>query len=219
MGDGSAADAAYVSDEQIAGVGRLLDAYFAGYPARHCAQEEPGEAGVPPAMFAGPVADDGWVDWKMVASPLGRDDVRAIEAEFGVAFPPLLRAFLLARCHLFTHAGGRAHDESILMPTAPSDAPLAPLRDELVAWRALIDAGYVPFAEWGDGYGPVCLDARGRADDGDGPVGWFDHEILHTLGIDACRDRATLAPHWRPLYPSFRAFLHDVFGHRGEVIP
>jgi len=197
--------------EDIADVGRMLDAYFAGYPATDVAKVPPEDAGVPAEMWGGPVDDDGWVRWRMLVSSLSEDDVSAVERDFGVAFPPLFKAFLLARFQLFSQVGSRKHKQTIQMTTTPSDGPLEPLREELGAWRALIPSGFIPFAEWGDGYGPLCFDAEGRAADGDCPIGWLDHEILHSLGPEACGERASLLPHWRPLYGAFRELLQDAF--------
>ncbi|HYE20031.1 MAG TPA: SMI1/KNR4 family protein [Tepidisphaeraceae bacterium] len=193
-------------------VGALLDAYAEVEPRVHVAAKAPRGAGVPPEMHAGPVNEHGWVEWRMLPTTLTDADVVAVEREFGVTFPPLFRAYLLARLQLFRQVGSDRHDQPVLMTHLPSDRPLGPLRDLLTAWRPLIDARYVPFAEWGDGWGPMCFDAQARGADGDCPVVWLDHERVIPMGEDAVRRREAMEPLARPLYGSFREFLIDVFG-------
>ena len=202
---GLAEDAAYV--------GGLLDAYAAGAWKMQVAEEDPGDGGAPPEMWAGEVDEQGWVEWRLLPSTLTEADVSALEREFGVALPPLFRAYLLARFHLFDQAKSRRHGgQQILMTHTPAGRPLAPLRGLLAAWRPLTEAGYVPFAQWGDGWGPMCFDAEARAADGDCPVVWIDHERVVPLGEDACRRREAVRPLAQALYGSCREFLLDVFG-------
>ena len=66
-------------------------------------------------------------------------------------------------------------------------------------------------ARWHDGWGPMCLDAARVGADADMPVVWMDHEVLITMGEDACRDRAALLPHVQLLYETFHALLDDLF--------
>jgi hypothetical protein len=198
--------------EDTAFVGSLLDAYGAGAWRMDVAAEDPDDAGVPPEMQVGAVNDDGWVEWRLLPSTLSEPDVAAIEREFGVEFPPLFRAYLLARFHLFDQVMSGRYQQQVLMTDTPGNRPLAPLRELLTAWRPLIEAGYVPFAQWGDGWGPMCFDARARRADGDCPVVWLDHERVIPLGEEACRRRETMQPLAETLYESCREFLLDVFG-------
>ena len=198
--------------EDTAFVGSLLDAYGAGACKMHVAAEDPEDAGVPPEMQAGAVNEDGWVEWRLLPSTLSEADVAAVEREFGVEFPPLFRAYLLARFHLFDQAKSERYDQQILMTDTPANRPLTPLRELLTAWRPLIGAAYVPFAQWGDGWGPMCFDARARATDGDCLVVWLDHERVIPLGEEAWRRREAMQPLAEPLYGSCREFLVDVFG-------
>ena len=202
--------------DDIAHVGALLDAYAETHDRTGVAADEDDDAGVPRSMQVGPVNADGWVAWQMLPSTLTEGDVAAVEAAFGVAFPPVFRAYLLARFHLFDQVRSATHGQLVLMTDVPSRGGLAPLRALLRAWRPLIAAGYVPFAEWGDGWGPMCFDVRRRADDGDCPVVWLDHERLVPLG-EAMRQRAAVEPWAQPLYGSCRAFLADVFGRAGTA--
>ncbi len=87
----------------------------------------------------------------------------------------------------------------------------------IVNWRPLVQSGYLPVAEWGDGWGPVCLDLRApRSAAEDAPLVWFDHEILVPMGEDACAEREEVLPHAQSLHESFRAFLEDVFSMEGS---
>ena len=71
---------------------------------------------------------------------------------------------------------------------------------------------FIPFAEWGDGWGPMCFDTRRHASDGDCPIVWMDHEILAPLGEQRRRMRKEVLPLAQPLYETFRELLTDVFG-------
>jgi hypothetical protein len=119
---------------------------------------------------------------------------------------------LLARFQLFDQVKSRHYGQQILMTDIPSRKPLKPLRDLMEAWRPPIDAGFVPFAQWGDGWGPMCFDSFKREADGECPVVWIDHELLVALGSDKCRQRESVLPLAQPLYGSCREFLLDVFG-------
>jgi len=198
--------------DDIAYVGSLLDAYHysASHFRMHVASEHPGDAGVPPDMQAGPVDEEGWVEWRVLPSTLQESDVVAVEAEFGVRFPPVFRAYLLARFHLFDQVRSRRHDQLIFMTDVPSGRRLRKLRDEIRTWNPLLAAGFVPFAEWGDGWGPMCFDSSRRAADGDCPVVWIDRERLIPLG-QTMGEREAVLPWVRPLYDSCREFLADVF--------
>jgi hypothetical protein len=138
--------------------------------------------------------------------------VTAIETEFGVQFPPLFQAYLLARFQLFDQAQSRRYNQQVLITDTPAGKALRPLLGLMSAWRPLIDAGFVPFAEWGDGWGPMCFDNAERRADGECPVVWMDHEALIPLGTERCRQREAVLPLAQPLYGSCREFLMDVFG-------
>ncbi|MDB5292524.1 MAG: hypothetical protein JWL69_3765 [Phycisphaerales bacterium] len=202
---------------EVERVGQLIDAYYQrADPIDRCgvASTKPSDRGVPPEMWAGPVDADGWVDWKVLPSTLTSSDVAKLESEFGVAFPPLFQAYLMARFHCFDQVDSARHDELIMLPSLSARDPFRALRDLLKAWRVLIGAELIPFAEWGDGYGPMCFDIRRRRPDGDCPILWLDHEALAPLGQKAAT-RANLVRLEQPLYDSFAELLQDVFGHEG----
>jgi hypothetical protein len=68
--------------------------------------------------------------------------------------------------------------------------------------------GFVAFGQWGDGWGPLCLDVTQPRADGDCPIVWLDHELLWN---GEPMSRARLEVLARPVYESFRAFVEDVF--------
>ncbi len=198
--------------EDIVWVGQLIDAYAVDADRRGVASKKPQDSGVPAAMQVGPVDADGWVEWRVLPSTLSEAEVSGLEKEFGIQLPPLFRAYLLARFHLFDQLTSRRHDQLILMPDIPAGKPLAPLLNSMSAWRPLKDAGFIPFAEWGDGWGPMCFDTARRAPDGDCPVVWMDHEVLVPLGEERMGIRGKVLPLAQPLYESCRELLIDVFG-------
>jgi hypothetical protein len=199
--------------EDIAFVGQLLDAYADVAWKMGVAAEDREDAGVPPEMQVGEVNAEGWVEWRMLPSTLQESDVAEVETEFGVRFPPLFRAYLLARFHLFDQVRSRRYDQQVLMTDTPAGRPLTPIRELISAWRPLIEAGFVPIARWGDGWGPVCFDTVQRGTDDDCPIVWMDYEVLIPPGKEKCRRRESVLPLVQPLYASCREFLMDVFGH------
>ncbi len=199
-------------DEDIEFVGQLIDAYAAEADRRGVASKRPQDSGVPAAMQVGRIDAEGWVEWRVLPSTVSEAEVSELENKFGIQLPPIFRAYLMARFHLFDQVTSRQYDQLILMTDTPAGKPFAPLLLLLSAWRPLITAGFVPFAEWGDGWGPMCFDTGCRGSDGDCPVVWMDHEILAPLGEEKCRTRKEVLPSAQPLYESCRELLIDVFG-------
>lgn len=200
-----------INEEDLEFVRRLLDEYAKTAWRMSVASDENDERGVPKAMQSTAVDKEGWVEWRMLPSTLHEAEIAAVETEFGIHLPPLFRAYLSARFHLFNQVGSRKYQQQILMSDTPSRNPLKPLHDELSAWRPLIAEGYVPFAEWGDGWGPMCFDDSQRAPDGDCPIVWFEHELLVDLRSEKYERRESVARLAQPLYSSFREFVTDVF--------
>lgn len=196
--------------EDVKYVRSLLDDYYPHSFARGVAAGDSDGVGVPPEMQVGAIDDEGWVQWKILEPVITLDDVTGLESEFGILLPDPFRAYLLAGCHLFDQVRSSLYDQQILMPHVPSNNALGPMKFTLVHWRPLIAAGYIPFAQWGDGWGPMCFDDQQRAD-GDCPIVWMDHELIIPLGEEQCQNRELIAPHARPLYSDSMAFLRDVF--------
>jgi hypothetical protein len=199
-------------EDDIRYIRSLLEAHYRPDSARDEAPEEPDDDyGVPPEMQIGTPDEEGLVQWRITPSPLTDQDISDLEARFNVAFPNFFRAYLLAACHLFDQVCSRRFDQKILMMPVPSNNPTGALESLMSSWQPLIAASFVPFAEWGDSWGPMCFDALQRSND-DCPIVWMDHDILITLGEEACSDRNVVAPHVQPLYSGARDFIEDVFG-------
>ncbi len=79
-------------------------------------------------------------------------------------------------------------------------------------WQPLFDAGFVPVAQWGDGWGPICFDTTQRRDDGECPMVWIDHEDIISLDPGEYRQRDAVRLLMKPLYDSCRDFFSDIFG-------
>ena len=200
---------AFVKDREF--LCKLLDDYAVNAWRRSVACEDP-QRGVPHAMQVGEIDDEGWVEWQMLPSTLDETDVATFEAEFDVQFPPKFRAYLTARFHLFDQVQSKRYDQQIVMSDTPLGRPLKPLRTIMTAWQPLITAGFVPFAEWGDAWGPLCFDLDQRDATGECPIVWMDHEELTPLALPQCRNRDVVLPLAKPLYGSCHEFLIDVFG-------
>lgn len=170
-----------------------------------------GGVGVPEAMFDGKVNAEGWVSWKWIASTLSEQDIADLEQEFSLSLPPMFRAYLLAGFQLLEQVHSPKHDQLIFNVALPADRPLKPLRDLLLAWNPLRSAGFIPMAQWGDGFGPMCFDTERRSADGDCPVVWMDHDALTQLSVEQCRQRDEVMPYVKPAYDSYREFFEDVF--------
>jgi hypothetical protein len=202
--------------EDIFYVGELLDKYGAKAWKMGVASTDPDDSGVPPSMQVGEIDEEGWVEWRMLPSTLTETDVAAIEDEYNITFSSLFRAYLLARFHLFDSVGSQKYKQQILLTATPENCPLSSLCNLLSAWKSLLRAKYIPFAEWGDGWGPMCFDTLSPTSKDDYAIVWFDHEHLISLGEEATQQRKTVAPYAQLLYPSFQKFLTDVFGDEGN---
>src|SRR5439155_13281080 len=179
-------------------IDQLIDAYAVEADRRGVASKSPQDSGVPAAMQVGQVDAYGWVEWRVLPSTLTEAEVTELENKFGINLPPLFRAYLLARFHLFDQVTSHRYDQLILMTGTPAGKPLALLLHLVSAWGSLIDAGFIPFAEWGDGWGPMCFDTGRRAPDGDCPLVRMDHEILAYLSEEQCRTRKKVLPLAQP---------------------
>lgn len=198
-------------DDDISFVRTRLEGYFLVDAPHMSVASVDGSDGVPPEMFDGDVDGEGWVAWRMLPSTLSNADVFQLENEFSIQFPPLFRAYLLAAFQLFDQILSTRYDQLIFNTDVPSNNPLGPTRNLIVAWKPLLSAKFIPFAEWGDGWGPMCFDVKNRRDDGDCPIVWMDHELLIPMGEEKCGDHDSVLPHVNPLYESYREFFEDAF--------
>jgi hypothetical protein len=200
-------------DDDIALIGRMIDRFAASNPTL-CwsgASTSPDDFGVPADMWASEVDGDGCVTWRVMPSTLKEHAVDRLQSDFDIDFPPIFRAYLLARHHCFDQLGSIKHSQVFMFPDVPTRDPLRKIRSTLEGWRVLLPAGLIPFAEFGDGWGPMCFDAGARRSDGDCPVLWLDHEQIIPLGDQKLGQRDLLRQFERPLYASFAELLDDVF--------
>src|SRR5437868_5435848 len=122
-------------------VGQLLDTYAVKAWRMGVAAVSPKDAGVPPEMQIGEVNAEGWVEWDIMPSTLTEAEVATVERAFGVQFPPIFLAYLLARFQLFDQVKSRRYDQQIFMTDVPADKPLKPLISLMKHWTPLLSAG------------------------------------------------------------------------------
>ncbi len=202
-------------------IGSLIDR-FASTCDPFLLKEEPAESdddsGVPANMQVGPLDEDGYALWKPMRSGVTLEDVAMLESQVGARLPEQFLAYLKARCHLFDQMHAAKYTETpgnkrlVMIPPIPKTNPVSPTMEHIANWKPLLSAGYLPVAEWGDGWGPVCMDLQNAFNpELDAPLVWFDHEIIIPMGDEACRDRVRVSPHAQALHGSFREFIEDIF--------
>jgi hypothetical protein len=206
-----------VPDEMIEQMRARIDSFARTAHRYGVAAMEDGDAGVPPEMQEGPINSEGWVAWRVLPSSLDADAIAELERETGARFPTPWKAYLLARAHLFDQLHSRASGQLVFWTATPSNDPLGPAAAVLDAYAPLLGAGYLPFAEWGDGWGPMCFDLAGiDGEPTDAPIVWLDHEALPGSPAGAGWTRARLAPLAQPLYPGIEPMLDDVMPFASE---
>lgn len=156
------------------------------------------DGGVPAAMEDGEIDAEGWVAWKLLPSAVTTADLDALEDEFGLAFPPLLRAFLSTYYHLFGEGVGEQ----------PCDNPFRSLQN---SYHPLLAAcGYLPFA-WDPQYAYIrCIDLEKMPDEDRCPVVQIDHEQLFDLREQEATPQ-DLQRYMQPVSDNLRAYLQMVF--------
>lgn len=164
--------------------------------------------GVPAEMRDGKVDEEGWVSWRACPSRVSSSDLARLGTSLEVPLPPEVAAYLGARSHLFDQLPSARYDQVIGLRPTPSSEPLRPFAEFVRAWSVLLDAGFLPFAEWGDGWGPLCVDFAGSS----GRMVWFDHDAIIPLGERACRERSVVGEHATEVYGSVLECLDDLFG-------
>lgn len=167
------------------------------------------DGGVPKEMEDGTPDHEGYVKWKPIPSNINETEIQALEREYGISFPQLYRSYLMSYYHL----GIRVKMEkiNISLPEIPSDNPFKEIRFELEAWKPLVNVGYLPFGDYGDGWGPICFDFLSLDQNGDAPIIWFDHEELFNMDFEEGKPRTELDIIKKDLYSSFQEFLKKMF--------
>ncbi len=167
------------------------------------------DGGIPLEMVIGEIEDD-YASWQMLPSTITAEQVAELEKQVGLDLPPLFKAYLQAKFHLFDQIHNGKY--LVLFPSIPSDYRLGNVSSQLLCWPQLLKIGYIPFAEYEDGYGPICFDTYNRGSDGDCPLVWIDHEELHALSEEDFSQREKVQPLEQKLHGSFREFVNDFFG-------
>ncbi|WCR26930.1 SMI1/KNR4 family protein [Paenibacillus thiaminolyticus] len=175
--------------------------------------------GVPAEMRDGAIDEDGWVCWKCIPSTITEEEIKELENEFSISFPPMMRALFRTYHYVDLHfnniedeTGHRGDCQFIELPPMSSRDRLTRYRDIIQAWEPLLAAGYLPFTEAEDSQGPVCFDMTRIDDSGDYPVVWFLHDHLHELGEEQSRIREQVQPWERELFSSFREMIETLCG-------
>ncbi|GED15297.1 SMI1/KNR4 family protein [Aneurinibacillus migulanus] len=192
-----------------------LDTYFSKHhrvQMRLPIKTDPEDGGVPLSMVNGEVDEEGYVEWKMLPSTVTGEEVTEIEKSLPAPFPPLFRAYLTTRFVLDMQVVNPPY--FFMFPELPADNPFRDITFTLQAWNLLLTTGYIPFAEYQDGWGPVCFDTKQQTADGDYAIVWFDHEhLLHELDEEDYRLREKVESYAQSLFPSFRVFMTEMFLH------
>lgn len=176
----------------------------------HPAKTEEEDYGVPADMHDGEVDEEGWVRWRMLDSAVTEKQINDLVEKFvkpdslnaTFSLPPLYIAYLSSQYVLNIYL--RYDDFTIELPSLPSDVPLRGVQELWSSWRLLIEAGYIPFASFEDGAGPVCWDKNKPNQEEDYAVVWFDHDQLTD---EEQFTREKLEQYAQPLFPSFREML------------
>ncbi|OPA73572.1 SMI1/KNR4 family protein [Paenibacillus selenitireducens] len=174
-----------------------LDAYYDRY---HQVTEEGFcrwmRPDVPDEMKAAD-GDDEWSIWRLVPSIVTKDDIRALENEFGLVFPEWYKVFISTYHHYFD-----------VVPEQGLDEPLHSIKD--MYNPLLCRLGYLPFT-WDSEYGNIlCIDLNEGSDEEHGAIYEIDHDIL--FGYDEEHtERNTLKESLTFLYPNFKAYFDHTF--------
>lgn len=170
----------------------------------HPAKTDEEDFGVPTDMQVGKVDEEGWVRWNMIPSTVSAIQIRELERAYGlpVTVPPLYEAYLTT-CYLMSVVLRYDHF-SIELPGLPSSHPLRHLQILWENGKSLIAQGYIPFATYEDGAGPICWDTHKPQTDGDYSVVGFDHE---SLTGDESINRSFLETSAQGLFPGFQELL------------
>lgn len=134
------------------------------------------------------------------------EQIEALEKEFGISFPEVFKEYLMTYCYDFTvvrgvalECDGELDEQDIELINIPRENPLGPLRELLEGIRDIGMAdygdkdiffknGYIPFGDWGAGWGVCCFDTNKKESEADiddtdtWTIVWFDHEELAAEG-------------------------------------
>jgi len=161
------------------------------------------DSGVPREMQGGDPDEEGYVEWKIIPSKINELEIRDLEKEYNIQFPDIYKAYLLSYCHLGLSI--KIGDRHVFLPEIPSDYPLKEIKSQLNNWRPLVNAGFIPFGEYEDGWGPVCFDAKSK--NNDYSIIWFEHEELFSNDFEECANFEILK---RNICLGFRELIESI---------
>lgn len=127
---------------------------------------------VPNEMVQSVIDKEGWYEWKLIPGTLTTVDYKNLEAKFKATFPDNFiewhKRYFFPDC-----------DCSIIrLPHSLPTKPLEKLSENL-SWyisEQLIPLGLIPFADEGNGVGPLVFDTRNTSDTKDFPIKVYDQE-------------------------------------------
>lgn len=159
---------------------------------------------VPADMRTGLADERGWPQWKLIPSPVTAEELDALEREFGLRFPSLLRTALSTCCHFF----GNGYF------TQRSDQPLedfsGTMRDPV-----LFQAWLLPFAWWsGESGGSFlrCIDLANMPEEDRCPVVQIDDMKFFDLSQSGAPiSREDLLPLLEPVADNFKDYMEQLF--------
>jgi hypothetical protein len=132
----------------------------------------------PPEMWAGERNADGWRPWRLVPSTVTDSELNALQAEHGLPYQPVYRAFL--KCAHFVDLAAFGLDFERHLPGEWAGA-LRHLYFESFYPERIIRSGLLPFgSERLSDAGLVCFDTNHRGQADDSPVVIWDHEWVDT---------------------------------------
>lgn len=132
---------------------------------------------IPVEMLAGPVDNEGWVEWRVTKGKLRAEDYQQIEKEFDVKFPESFIAW--HRSHFFLDC-----DCSIIrLPVSSPTAPLKEIRENLEWNRNLLEQGLIPFGYEGNDTGPLVFETRYALVSSDYPIKVYDQSLDDLEGL------------------------------------
>ena len=132
--------------------------------------------GVPESFRVDPSDDSEWTEWLAMPSPVTDRQLDAIESEFQILMPSVLREY-------FSHIQLLDGDFGMIsMPHMRPPDPLSDLRHqiEIVNSHDIFQRrSMLPFAQDGNDGGPLCFQCANDTRVLDAPVFFLDHELLN----------------------------------------
>ena len=161
-----------LAQETTAAAKRFIEAIAADSPV-DVGKEPPSgveDAGVPRAMWVD-APENGVVVWQPLPFVVSHEEACA-RAGLPTTTPAVVTAHLRTGLSHYIRDASSPDVPMFMLCPMPSDDPLGPWARMVEGWRPLVRHGLHPFAEYEDGWGPVCIDEHV------GDVVWLDHKRL-----------------------------------------